>query len=86
MVDWLYSSIADKSRVVNHLLSLNRTIIRSISDSLIHPDLGRSSSDVSSSRNLLNQSQQVQSTTVPLPSAAHIRQVAALALFPNHNW
>ncbi|CAF4699847.1 unnamed protein product, partial [Rotaria socialis] len=62
-----------------------RTFNRSISDSRGRPDFGRSYNDMSPSRNRLNQSRHVRSTTAPSPSAAHILRATALALFPNWN-
>ena len=85
MMDWLQPSIVDNLRVVNRGLSSIRTFNRSILDFIGRPDLGRSSNDMSPSRNRLNQSRQVRSATASSPRAAHILRAAALALFPNWN-
>ncbi|CAF0902910.1 unnamed protein product [Rotaria sordida] len=65
--------------VIDGGLLAPETFNRSISDSIGRPDLGRSSNDMSPSRNLLNQSRHVRSATTSSPSAAHILRAAALA-------
>ena len=77
MVDWLQPSIIDNSRVVNRGLSSIRTFNRSISDSIGRSDLGRSSNDMSPTRNRLDQSRQVRSAIaspgIQRPTARTIR-------------
>ena len=83
MVDWSHLHIADNLRMIKGGLSSLRTFIRSISDCRGRPHLERSSSEVSSPRNLLKQCRQVRFATAPSPSAANIWRAVTLELFPN---